>query len=279
MTGDNVNRSAVTALMLLAVLTFPAVSAGQGDPELVDQVFVQAFGTAPAGISDALRIGSATAVERSPVLDAAVAAGRNAVASPSDPALQTELANRLGSLIGSESGGNILEILYVALRESVSQMNEDKKYWLKRLSEQNEMSEQISAYLQELSRAGRALGRAEGRPGERATGAATVPVTVRTFDPVWLDTLGEPPAGRRATVCDPCLATHEATLNAEQIQREQESILGIQRRLQAALEATKAREGEIERRSAEAVAMLAEVMKAVDEEGNGAIRRAVEQPS
>lgn len=263
--------------MLLAVLTLPAVSAGQGDPELVDEVFVQAFGTAPAGISYALRIGSATAVERSPALDAAVAAGRNAVASPSDPTLQIEFANRLGSLIGSESGGNILEILYVALRESVSEMNEDKKYWTKRLSEQNEMSEQVSAYLQELSRAGQELGRGERRRGDRARAAATVPVTVRTFDPVWLDTLDQPPAGRRATVCDPCMATREATLNAEQIQREQESTLGVQRRLQAALEDTKAREGEIERRSAEAVTVLAEVMKAVDEEGNGAIRREIER--
>ena len=269
---QGVNRPALTALMLFALLALPAVGAGQEEPELVDQLvdqaFVQAFGTAPAGISNARRIGSATAVERSPRFEAAVAVGRSAVASPSDSALLTEFADRLGSLIGSDNGDNVLEILYLVLRESVSETSEAKKYWLKRLSEQNEMSEQVSAYLQELSRAGQEL-------GDRATAAATVPITARIFDPVWLDTLVKPPAGKRATVCDPCMATREATLNAEQIQREQESMLGVQRRLLAGLEETRAREGEIERRTAGVVGMLAEVLRKVDQETGGPIRRAV----
>ena len=73
-------------------------------------------------------------------------------------------------------------------------------------------------------------------------------------------------------MCDPCLATRAATLNAEQIQREQESILGVQRRLRTALEETSARQAELERREAEVVAMMAEVLGAVDEEHQGRLR-------
>ena len=146
-------------------------------------------------------------------------------------------------------------------------MSEEKKYWLDRLSEENAMSERLSEYMKELSEAGQELGRIE-RAGQVST-VATVPVTVRTFDPVWLDTLDEPPAERPATVCDPCLATRQTTLNAEQIQREQETVLGILRRLEAALEATRTGQAEIELRSGQVIGMLAEVLRTVAGSGTG----------
>ena len=94
--------------------------------------------------------------------------------------------------------------------------------------------------------------------------SATVPVTVRIFDPVWVDGLREP-TGERAILCDPCLTTRAATLNAEQVQREQETVLGLQRRLDSARQATEARSMELDRQVTEVVRMLAEVLKAVVE--------------
>jgi hypothetical protein len=253
--------------LLLVSLAVPVGAAAQEDGDLVGQVFLQAFGAAPASSGSTLEVGG------SPAAVAAIEAGRSAVASPADKELQAEFTERVSRLIESEGGENILETLFLVVKESVSEMSEEKKYWLDRLSEQNRMSERLSEYMTELSDAGQELSRIE-RAGRVST-AAAVAVTVRTFDPVWLDTLGEPPAGRRATICNPCLATRETTLNAEQIQREQESVFGVQRRLQAALEETRMRQAEVERRSGEVVGMLADVLRKVDEERDGVIERAL----
>lgn len=244
---------------LLLSLVLPSGLLAQVDDEIARQAFIQAFGAPPAGSlskSNMVAGGSPTAV-------AAIEAGRRAVAAPADNRLQAELTDRLSTLIESEGGENILATLFLVVKESVFEMSEEKKYWLDRLSEQNAMSERLSEYMKELSEAGQELGRIE--QAGRVSTVATVLVTVRTFDPVWLDTLGEPPGVRPATVCDPCLATRETTLNAEQIQREQEAVLGILRRLETAMEATRTGQAGIERRSGQAVDMLAEVLKDVVE--------------
>jgi hypothetical protein len=262
-----VTRSRPTRIahLLFVSLAVPAGAAAQEDGELARQVFIQAFGAAPA-VS-----GSTVSAGGSPAAIAAIEAGRSAVASPADNRLRAEFTDRLSTFIESEGGENIMETLFVVVKESVSELDEEKKYWLDRLSEQNTMSERLSEYMKELSDAGQELSRIQ-RAGQAST--ATVPVTVRTFDPVWLDTLRGPPTGMRATVCDPCLATRETSLNAEQIQREQESVLGILRHLQGALEDTSVGRAEIERRSDEVIGMLVEILRNVDEERDEAIRRA-----
>lgn len=117
-------------------------------------------------------------------------------------------------------------------------MSEEKKYWLERLSELNTMSERLLEYMKELSDAGQELSRIEG--GGRGSTVATVPVTVRT---------------PRTDSCS----------------------RWSQQRLQTAQEETRTGQAEIERRSGEVVGMLAEVLRIVNAERDGAIGRALER--
>ncbi|HKY61399.1 MAG TPA: hypothetical protein VJP59_10355 [Gemmatimonadota bacterium] len=257
-------RSIVWAF--LACVTLSAPVAAQDEDEIVHQAFLQAFGTTPAALPS-------TGLVRSPEVDAAIAAGRNAVASPSNRALQAEFADRVGSVVGSRGSVNIMEVLFLVLKESLSEMNEDKKYWLEKLAEMNKMSEELSDYLKELADASRELGEIERGPTGRTRSMRTVPITVRTFDPVWVEALTEPSGGERAMICDPCLTTRAASLGAEQIQREQESTLGLQRRLRAALQTAERRGAEIDRRRNDVVRMLAEVLRTVDQDREGEVGR------
>lgn len=238
-------------------LALPAVGQAQEEDEVVRQAFVQAFGKSPAD-------SRSTALVPSPEIDAAITAGRSAVAAPSDRALQAEFTDRLGSVIASHGRNNLLELLFIVFRESIAELQEDKKYYLEKLAQMNRMGEALSDYLEELADASRKLGGMErgtsGRPSR------TVPIAVRTFDPVWVESLAGTSSDDQSIVCDPCLTTREATLNAEQIQREQESVLGVQRRLQAALQEAEMRRAELELRTDAVVRMLAEVLQAIDRE-------------
>jgi hypothetical protein len=99
-----------------------------------------------------------------------------------------------------------------------------------------------------------------------------VSITVRTFDPVWVESLTGAFGADRSIVCDPCLTTREATLNTEQIQREQESVLGVQRRLEVALQEAEVRHAELELSTDAVVRMLAEVLQTIDREQEGKVR-------
>lgn len=253
-------------VLTLLCLALPGIGWAQEEDEIVREAFVQAFGASPLA-------SRSVNPAPSPETAAAIAAGREAVASPSDRALKAEFADQLGSAIGAHGGNNILELLSLVLRESIADMQEDKKHYLEKLAGMNKMGEALSDYLEELARASRELGVTERGSTGHARSRRTVPITVRTFDPVWLEALAESSDRGRGMICDPCLTTRAATLNAEQIQREQETILGVQRRLQTAREATGTRHAELERQSAAVAGMLAEVLKVVDEEQNGAIRR------
>lgn len=235
-------------------LALPAIGRSQEADEVVRQAFIQALGMSPA-------ISPSTALVPSPEIDSAIMAGRHAVAAPSDRALQAVFTDRLGSVIASDGHSNILELLFILFRESISEMQEDKRYYLEKLATMNRMGEALSNYLDELADASRRLGGMErgttGRPSR------TVPMMVRTLDPVWVESLAVTYGDDRAIVCDPCLTTREATLNAEQIQREQESILGVQRRLQVALREAEVRQAELELRTDAVVRMLAEVLQTI----------------
>jgi hypothetical protein len=260
------------ALTLFFGLALPAIGWAQEEDEVVRQAFVQAFGTSPA-------VSPSVSPVPSPETGPAIAAGRSAVASPSDRALQTEFADRLGPAIGSSGSVNIIELLFAVFKESLVEMQEDKKYWLSKLAAMNQMGEEISDYLEELADASRELSEIERGTTGQARSTRTVPITVRTFDPVWLESLAEPSDKDQSIVCDPCLTTREASLNAEQIQREQESVLGVQRRLQASLQAAKARQAEIEFRTDAVVQMLVEVLKTIDEKHKGEVGAALRSTS
>lgn len=252
-------KIATTSLCLALALAPPAVAQAQEEVELVHQAFIQAYGETPA-------ISASSALVPSSATDAAIAAGRRAVAAPTDRALQAEFTERLGSVIASHgtTSSNILEVLFLVLRESIAEMQEDKKYYLEKLATMNRMGEALSDYLEELADASRRLGGMERGTSGRST--RTVSITVRTFDPVWVGSLAGTSGDDSSTVCDPCLTTRKATLNAEQIQREQESVLGVQRRLEAALQEVQTRHAELELRTNAVVRMFAEVLRTADRE-------------
>jgi hypothetical protein len=253
-------------------LALPAVGQAQEEDDLVRQAFVQAFGKRPAD-------SPSTALVPSPEIDAAITAGRSAVAAPSDRALQAEFTDRLGSVIDSQVRGNLHELLFVVFKESMAELQEDKKYYLEKLARMNQMGVALSDYLEELAGASRELGEMERGTSGPARSARTASITVRTFDPVWVESLAGPSVHNRSIVCDPCLTTREATLNAEQIQREQESVLGVQRRLQATLQEAEMRHAELDMGTEAVVRMLAEVLEAVDEESGGAVRGTLSGPT
>jgi hypothetical protein len=51
------------------------------------------------------------------------------------------------------NGVNMMEVLYLVMRESIQGMNEDKRYFLERLEEYNKMGQQLSEYLKTLTEA------------------------------------------------------------------------------------------------------------------------------
>lgn len=250
------------ALTCLLGLTLPAVGRAQ-ENEIVRQAFVQAYGKSPA-------FSPSSALVPSPEIDAAIMAGRRAVAAPSDRALQAEFTDRLDSVIASHGSSNILEVLFIVFKESVSETQENKKYFLEKLAQMNRMNEALSDYLDELADASRKLGGMERGTSGRPT--RTVSITVRTFDPVWVESLSGAFGDDGSIVCDPCLTTREATLNSEQIQREQESVLGVQRRLEVALQEAEVRHAELELSTDAVVRMLAEVLQTIDREQEGKVR-------
>jgi len=251
------------ALTCLLGLALPAVGRSQEENEIVRQAFVQAYGKSPA-------LSPSSALVPSPEIDAAIMAGRRAVAAPSNRALQAEFTDRLDSVIASHGSSNILEVLFIVFKESVSETQENKKYFLEKLAQMNRMNEALSDYLDELADASRKLGGMERGTSGRPT--RTVWITVRTFDPVWVESLTGAFGADRSIVCDPCLTTREATLNTEQIQREQESVLGVQRRLEVALQEAEVRHAELELSTDAVVRMLAEVLQTIDREQEGKVR-------
>lgn len=248
-------KIATTSLCL--ALAFPAIALAQVEDEVVRRAFIEAYGMSPS-------VPPSAALLPSPETAAAIAAGRRAVAAPTDRALQAEFTERLVPVIDLPGSSNIHEILFVVFKESTSDMQEDKKSYLEKLARMNKMGEALSEYLGELADASRQLGEMERGTTGRST--RTVPIMVRTFDPVWVESLARASGDDRSILCDPCLTTREATLNAEQVQREQESVLGLQRRLEAYLQETEARHAELESRTDAVIRMLAQVLQTVDRE-------------
>jgi hypothetical protein len=57
---------------------------------------------------------------------------------------------------------NILEVIQLVMKESIQQTNEDMKYFLQKLDMFNEMAEQLSDYLNELSKASKKVPKEKG---------------------------------------------------------------------------------------------------------------------
>lgn len=84
---------------------------------------------------------------------------------------------KLGVISGldtSTSSGNIMEVLFLVFRESIEEVNEDKKYFLTRLEMYNKMGEALSKYLKCLREASQELEKKVKRESDSENGKITV---------------------------------------------------------------------------------------------------------
>ena len=106
-------------------------------------------------------------------------------------ATAAEFEKRLNALQQEFPHGNIMDILTLLFIESIKDMNEDKKYFLKRLQEFNNMAEGLAAYLQDvLMPASDQLGNKIANAHEDKARKQGVYVELREYDLSSLDSDG-----------------------------------------------------------------------------------------
>lgn len=67
------------------------------------------------------------------------------------------------SVAGKNPAANVSVLLMQVFREAISQTSSDKKYFLNKVKQQNDLAEELSDYLKELAEASSALSRKKGR--------------------------------------------------------------------------------------------------------------------
>ncbi|MDP7038924.1 MAG: hypothetical protein QGI45_07190 [Myxococcota bacterium] len=95
---------------------------------------------------------------------------------------QSEFMSRMKGLASEFPHGNIMEVLFLVFKDSIKEVNEDKKYFLKKLMMYNDMAEGLSEYLQELLPASDELGKKIAAAKSEDAGMQTVSVDIRNFD-------------------------------------------------------------------------------------------------
>jgi len=75
-----------------------------------------------------------------------------------------EVADRLWQM--EASGGNWLAMLFDVFKESRRDVQENQKYWLKRLEERNKINDAISEYMKELTEQARKLNEKKAKAAE-----------------------------------------------------------------------------------------------------------------
>jgi hypothetical protein len=120
------------------------------------------------------------------VFQGAVKATQNYLANPTNQNM-VAAAQSTSELMGP--GVNAMEILYLVFRESIRDINEDKKYFLKKLQDYNKMGEQLSKYLSTLIEASNRL--ADAERGQEEPQKVYIDVEVKEFDTATLDPNGE----------------------------------------------------------------------------------------
>ncbi|MDP7038116.1 MAG: hypothetical protein QGI45_03085, partial [Myxococcota bacterium] len=109
-----------------------------------------------------------------------------------NPATAEEFEKRLNALMSEFPHGNIMDILMLVFMESIKDMNEDKKYFLKKLMMYNKMGEGLAKYLQEvLLPASDELGKAIAGGSSEDAGKKMVEIEVREHDTTSLGDDGE----------------------------------------------------------------------------------------
>lgn len=96
-----------------------------------------------------------------------VSAGVRAQAAGVGRELARNPVNQAGlrALLSGQTGADMTAMLFFVFRESVTQMNEDKRYWLEKLKQYNETANALHDYLNELNDAMQEINDAIGEDG------------------------------------------------------------------------------------------------------------------
>ena len=162
--------------------TSTAAGLSAADSTLIQKVFVDQGLPNPYNANTTPKL--AAELKNTPELKAATSALGEQIANP-NAANQAKFQARFAELRQKFPHGNVMETLFLVFRESIQQTNEDKKYFLIKLQEYNQMAEGLSKYLEELVEASQRLSAAA--QGQKYPEKVYIPVQVRTFD---LSTVG-----------------------------------------------------------------------------------------
>jgi len=140
------------------------------DSDPVATAFIQAYGFNPLRAD---RMPSIIARQRTVYqlsgFAATVQAGRKAAAAPLDPRARQVFARYLNGLLSQTGSSNLLAVLYFVMKESIQEQNEDKRYWLGRLREQNKIAEALNNQMRELNNASQQLAQRERQNRQNST--------------------------------------------------------------------------------------------------------------
>jgi hypothetical protein len=161
-----------------------------------------------------------TTVRNLSAFSSTVKAGKLAVQNPTNATYEQAFARRLNALLKSTGDQNIDAMLFLVVKESIKDQNENKKYWLNRLAEMNKIAEAQADYLKYLQNKARQLeekARAKQDDDEDADkrGPEKVRADLKVFD-LEADDQGAIPG------CDsvPCVTARARLLNKDQINAE-----------------------------------------------------------
>lgn len=137
----------------------------------------------------------------------AVNALNNVLANPGSIAAKTEFGERLQAYMSQFPHGDVMSALFLVFKESIEQTNKDKRYFLQRLSEMNEIAKSLGDYLEYLTERSNDLQQkirdtqqAQGKDFQ--PGSVSVPVDIQRIDInavspdgkaiTWVDQPGKP---------------------------------------------------------------------------------------
>lgn len=93
---------------------------------------------------------SETVIRDGPILDQATQVGRNLARAPTDTAT-------LQQLVEKTPHSDVMEVLYLVIRESIRESNEDKKFYLSKLKQQNAIAASLRAHREDMADASSSL--------------------------------------------------------------------------------------------------------------------------
>jgi len=177
-----------------------------------------------------------------------------------NPSAANKEAFMKGFMDYSDGRPNVHELLFLVFKESIKETNEDKKYFLLKLKEFNDMAEGLSQYLGELVDASSKLS-AKGKD-EEYPDKVTVDVDVKEFD---LSTLGKD--GKLIEMDSQSEPLNSASLNnrIKEVESMQETVRNKRQMASTSFQ-------NFDQKSNQLYNLISSVMKSMNEMRSGTVR-------